>query len=88
MRTSPTSAKHSVADWRPHFRKRLVAQNRQYDFLDDLVASIVDPTAGVGGAAAPPMPAYKPASKPVASSRAPANQVDDGDDDEDEEEEY
>lgn len=29
--------------------KRLVAQNRQYDFLDDLVQQIVDPTAGIGG---------------------------------------
>ena len=29
-----------------YFRKRLVAQNRQYDFLDDLVESVADPTAG------------------------------------------
>ena len=27
-------------------RKRLVSQNRQYDFLDDLVESVADPTAG------------------------------------------
>ncbi|KAJ9100011.1 hypothetical protein QFC19_005829 [Naganishia cerealis] len=31
----------------PWHVKRLVAQNRQYDFLDDLVQSVADPTAGV-----------------------------------------
>lgn len=30
----------------PPSSKRLVAQNRQYDFLDDLVQSIPDPTGG------------------------------------------
>lgn len=41
-------------------RKRLVSQNRQYDFLDDLVQAVADPT---GGAEAGPSGEAKPTSR-------------------------
>jgi hypothetical protein len=49
------------------FRKRLVSQNRQYDFLDDLVQSVADPT---GGADAGPSGEAKPSR---GKGRAAAN---------------
>jgi hypothetical protein len=59
----------------PYHIKRLAAQNRTYDFLDDMLAKYSDPTGGAvsgGAAGAAGEGSRKPKGAQVEGSRAPA----------------